>query len=160
MGALHRLLNVFRRKGLAEDFEEELRFHREMSESRARERGLTVEDATAEANRRLGNLSIVKEEMRDERIANWLDSCIQDLRHGVRLIRRDTAVSLLILLILTTGIGGNAAIFSLMKAAFFEPLPYPNSDRLVTVDGVETKQGLNFNPSISEFMEIRKRAQA
>ena len=98
------------------------------------------------------------------RVIQWMASSVQDLRHGIVLVRRDASVSALIVLVLALGIGGNAAIFTLLKAAFLDPLPYQDADRLVTVIGsVPNKRiqgGVNlYNPSVSEFLEIRKRSR-
>jgi putative ABC transport system permease protein len=79
---------------------------------------------------------------------------LQDLRHGFLLLRSDAGVSILIVVVLALGIGGNAAIFTLLKAAFLDPLPYPDADRLVTIHEVT-----GWNPSVSEFLEIRRRNQ-
>ena len=57
------------------------------------------------------------------RVIQWMASSVQDLRHGIVLVRRDASVSALIVLVLVLGIGGNAAIFTLLKAAFLDPLP-------------------------------------
>jgi putative ABC transport system permease protein len=84
----------------------------------------------------------------------WPASSLQDLRHGVVLLRRDPAVSALIVLVLALGIGGNTAIFTLLKAAFVDPLPYRDADRLVTV--IENN---GWNASVSEFIEIRARSR-
>src|SRR5689334_7081851 len=70
---------------------------------------------------------------------------------------------LLIVLVLALGIGSNAAIFTLMNAAFLSPLPYRDAERLVSVNGIvfdkRVTSGTNrYDPSISEFLEIRKRA--
>ena len=70
---------------------------------------------------------------------------------------------LLILLVLALGIGSNAAIFTLMNAAFISPLPYRDAERLLTVTGIvfdkRVAGGTNrYDPSISEFLEIRKRS--
>ena len=82
----------------------------------------------------------------------WGQSTIQDLRHGFVLLRRDAGVSALIILVLALGIGGNAAIFTLLKAAFLDPLPYRDAGRLITVT-----ENTGWNPSDSEFLEIRAR---
>jgi len=98
--------------------------------------------------------------MRDARVIGWLASSLQDLRHGIVLLRRDAGVSALIVLVLALGIGGNAVIFTLLKAAFLDPLPYRDAGRLVTV--VESHSRLNEsgrNPSISEFLEICARSR-
>src|SRR5437899_10963133 len=90
----------------------------------------------------------------DARVAGWLASSLQDLRHGVVLLWRDAGISALIVLVLALGIGGNAAIFTLLKAAFLDPLPYRDSGSLVTV----IEEG-GRNSSASEYVEIRARSR-
>ena len=85
----------------------------------------------------------------------WLESVLTDLRHGIVLLRRDAGVSSLIVGVLALGIGGNAAIFTLLKAAFLDPLPYRDAGRLVTV----MENFANWIPSTSEFLEIRARSR-
>jgi putative ABC transport system permease protein len=85
----------------------------------------------------------------------WLESVLADLRHGVMLLRRDAGVSSLIVLVLALGIGGNAAIFTLLKAAFLDPLPYRDAPRLVTI----MENYGNWVPSTSEFLQIRARSR-
>ena len=151
MAFWRKILNVFRPARLEREINEELEFHREMRLRRSRERGLNVDEAEIEVRRRMGNLSVTKEEMRDVRVVQWLASSLQDLRHGLVLLRRDPGVSALIVLVLALGIGGNAAVFTLLKAAFLDPLPYHDSGRLVTV--IESNGWI---PTVSEFLEIRK----
>src|SRR5260221_3085746 len=88
------------------------------------------------------------------RDVGWLASSMRDLRHGVVLLRRDANVSALSVLVLALGIGGNAAIFPLLKAAFLDPLPYHDAGRLVTV-----MENNGWVPTISEFLEIRARSR-
>jgi len=83
-----------------------------------------------------------------------LASCLRDLRHGVTLLWRDAGISGLIVLVLALGIGGNAAIFTLLKAAFLDPLPYREAGRLVTI-----MEGSGWIPSVAEFVEIRARTR-
>ncbi len=84
--------------------------------------------------------------------SGWAGSWLQDLRHGVVLLRRDAGTSALIVLVLALGIGGNAAIFTLLKAAFLDPLPYRDAGRLVTI-----MESSGWIPSVSEFVAIRAR---
>ena len=99
----------------------------------------------------MGNLFVTKEEMRDEGVIEWLASSLQDLRHGLVLMRRDPGVSALIVLVLALGIGGNAAVFTLLKAAFLDRLPFRDAGRLVTI--IEND---GWNPTVTEFLEIQK----
>ncbi|MBV8550326.1 MAG: ABC transporter permease [Acidobacteriaceae bacterium] len=102
----------------------------------------------------MGNLSSTKEQMRDARVVGWLASCLEDLRHGIVLLGRDAGASALIVLVLALGIGGNAAIFTLLKAAFLDPLPYRDAKRLVTI-----RENNGWDPSDSEFLEMRARTR-
>jgi predicted permease len=154
MGLLRRFLNVLRSARLDRDFDDELEFHRRMRLRKAREQGLDPAEAEWETRRRMGNRSLAKEEMRDARVLGWLASSLQDLRHGVVLLRRDAGISALIVLVLAVGIGGNAAIFTLLKAAFLDPLPYRDAGRLVTV-----REHSGWIPSVAEFLEIRARTR-
>jgi predicted permease len=155
MRFLLRLLNVLRAERLDRDFDDELEFHRQMRLRRAREQGLDPAEAEWETRRRMGNQSLAKEGMRDARVLGWLVSSLQDLRHGVVLLRRDAGISALIVLVLAVGIGGNAAIFTLLKAAFLDPLPYRDAGRMVTV-----MESTGWIPSVSEFLEIRARTRS
>jgi hypothetical protein len=77
-----RVANVLRLSRLDRDLTDELEFHREMRLRKARERGLPAAEAELETKKRMGNLTLAKEEMRDARIVGWLASSLQDLRHG------------------------------------------------------------------------------
>ena len=84
----------------------------------------------------------------------WLASALQDLRHGSVLLWRDAGVSSLIVAVLALGLGGTAAIFTLLKAAFLDPLPYRDAERLVTITDDH-----GWSASASEFVEIRNRSR-
>src|SRR5271167_2752942 len=79
---------------------------------------------------------------------------LTDLRHGFVLLKRDAGVSTLIILVLALGIGGNAAIFTLLNAAFLDPLPYRDAGRLVTITEMQRD---GWVPSTAEYVEIRAR---
>ncbi|SPE41670.1 conserved membrane hypothetical protein [Candidatus Sulfopaludibacter sp. SbA3] len=160
MSLPRRIWNVFRPARLDRELEEELAFHYEMRLRRSRERGLGPAEAELEAKRRMGNSSIAKEEMRNVRVVEWLASSLQDLQHGVVLLRRDAGLSALIVLVLALGIGGNAAIFTLLKAAFLDPLPFPESGRLVTIfDRYSSFNVDGMGPTIPEYLDIRRRSR-
>ena len=152
MGFFRRFVNILRPGRLDRDFDEELEFHRQMRLRKAREQGLDTTEAERDSNQRMGNLALAREQMRDARIVGWVASSLQDLHHGVVLLRRDAGISALIVLVLALGIGGNAAIFTLLKAAFLDPLPYHDANRLVTV----IEEG---GWSVSEYLEIRARSR-
>ncbi len=87
-------------------------------------------------------------------MAGWIPSAIRDLRHGAVLLRRDAGISGLIVLVLALGIDGNAVVFTLLKAAFLDPLTYRDAGRLVTI-----KENNGWDPTVSEYLEIRERSR-
>lgn len=161
MALLRRIVNVFRRERLARELDEELEFHREMRTRRVQEKGLDPADTQREVTRRMGNLTVAKEEMADARVVPWLASSLQDLRHAITLLWRDARLSALIVLVLTLGIGGTSAIFTLLKAAFLDPLPFRDASRLVTIYGRSSHFGFDeMWPTIPEFLDIQARSRS
>src|SRR5450756_2379547 len=110
---------------------EELETHRVMKERELLASGLAADEARGQARRDLGNVMLAREDARAVWIAPWLESVGQDIRLALRLVVRDPGLSIVACLTLALGIGVNAAIFSVVDAALFRPLPYKNADRLV-----------------------------
>jgi putative ABC transport system permease protein len=88
----------------------------------------------------------------------------QDIRHAVRMARRQPAFSLLVILTLGIGIGANAAVFSVVNSVLLKSLPFPASDRLVAVWGrFDPESGFNFPRfplSPPEFVDYRQQSRA
>src|SRR5262245_53686048 len=81
------------------------------------------------------------------RVRGWLDELDQDLRYGGRLLARNPTFAATAVLTLALGIGANTAIFSIVKAVLLEPLPYPQSDRLVQlVQNLPASQSIDGRP--------------
>ena len=98
--------------------------------------GLSPDHARREARRRFGGVEQAREAYRDATGFPLLDALAQDLRYGVRMMRRQPGFSLLIIALVAIGVGANTAIFSLVNAVLLRPLPYPASDRLTVVRSV------------------------
>jgi len=96
-------------------------------------RGLSPAEARSAARRDFGGVDQTKEVYRDQRGLPWLDALAQDVRYGVRTLRRDRTFSVVAILTLALGIGAVTAIFGGVKAVLFEPLPYARADRIVTI---------------------------
>ena len=133
MPLFRRIWNALRPVRRDHELEEELDFHREMIRSRSRDRGVNEEQAQRDANKRLGNLSMIREAVGDTHRVSWLAAALQDLRHGVVLLRRDAGVSSLIIGVLALGIGVNVGVFSLVNTVILKPLNLPDADRAVRI---------------------------
>lgn len=128
MSLWSRIKNAVRPGSYEDEIREELEFHLKMDQAGGRDE--------REARLRLGNPTRVEEETREMGIATWLESILQDVRYGLRQIRKSPALSLAIVLSLAIGLGANAAIFSLADAALLKPLPVRDPDRLVLLEWI------------------------
>jgi len=111
----------------------ELEFHLERQAADLQRGGLDPVTARRQARLRFGGLERFAEECRDARGAGWLEASGRDLRHGLRLLRRNPGFSAVAILTLALGIGANTAIFSLVYAVLLHPLPFGHADRVYQV---------------------------
>lgn len=139
----HRLAALFRSRRLDRELNDEIQAHLELAERDARAAGLSPEQARREARLRFGGIDQMCEVHRDERSLQWLDTLWRDVRYGLASLKRDPTFTIAAVGVLALGIGANAAVFSLMDAVLFKPLPFPQPDRIVRLWETPTPTTLN-----------------
>jgi len=130
------------------ELERELQDHVELEAEDLRQEGRPADEAGYVAQRTLGNTLQVAEAVDEVWGWVWLDRLMQDLRFGLRILRRNPGFSLLAILCLALGIGANAAVFSWIEGILFRPYPLVvDQDRLVAVTG--TNRATNDRDDVS-----------
>ena len=130
-----RISGLFSKRRINREIEEELAFHLRMRAEDNVRRGQSSQDAQQNAQRVFGSLEAVKEAARDVRGGGLLESCLNDLRFGWRILMKRKVATMLVTTILALGIGGSTAIVGNIVATLFWTLPYAHVDRLVRLSG-------------------------
>ncbi len=137
-----RVRSLFRRRRVAQELDEELEFHVEHRAEVLVRDGLSPTQAREAALRELGSLTRVREDCQDTWRVRWIETSLQDVGFGARLLRKNPAFTAVAAITLALGIGANTAMFSLVNGILLRPLPYPEPDRLVRITGSYPQGGL------------------
>ena len=138
---LRRLEQLFRRSRADADLAEEIESHRAMLQDGFQARGMTPTEAARASRRALGNLTLAREDARQVWISRGLESAWQDLRIGVRGLRRSPGFTAVALLTLALGVGITTTMFTIVEAVLLRPLPFDSPDRLALLWTDDVKRG-------------------
>src|SRR5437016_1730222 len=154
---VQRLTALFRRRRLEDDLDDELRSHLEMSAEVNLRKGMSPADARREALRSFGGVEQTKEIYREQRGLPMIETTWQDLRFALRMLVRSPGFSLLAILCLALGIGGNAAVFSWIEGILLRPYPLVvEQHRLFAVTGTERGSPGHTDVSWPDWLDLQR----
>ncbi|HEX7285040.1 MAG TPA: ABC transporter permease [Candidatus Angelobacter sp.] len=146
---------MFRRKR-EKELEEELASHLRMAAQERIERGEDPQGAADSSRKELGNLGLIRDATSQMWGWGWAERLLQDVRFGLRTLRKDRGFTVVAVLTLALGIGANTAIFSAVHGILLQPLSFPDPGRLYGVWSAEKQQegrrGIS-GPDLADFHE-------
>jgi predicted permease len=162
-GLMIRAAGVVRRRPCDADFSAEMESHLAHDIEDGVRSGLTESEARRRALTRLGGVDQARQAHRDGRSLLWIENLVQDLRYGMRTLRRSPGFTLTAVLTVGLGIGACTAVFSLVNAVLIRSLPYGDPERLVYLFTPNPNLRIPAEvicPSYGDFYDIKRESRS
>jgi len=126
------LRSLYRKKQVEQEMDEELRGYVDAAAKDRMRSGMSPKDALRAARVEMGSMDAVKEEVRSTGWESRLETLGQDVRYGLRQLKRNPGFTAVVVITLALGIGANSAVFSVLNGLFLRALPVPAPERVVS----------------------------
>ncbi len=147
------------RRSFDRDLDDELTFHLAMREEKYESSSQHAEEAGYAARRDFGNVARIKEACREMRTFMSFEAFWQDLRFGLRGLRKSPGFAIVAVLTLALGIGTSTWCFNLVRQWVLQAVTYPHSDRLLVAWEIDTKKGWTGSASAPDFLDWRDQSR-
>src|SRR6185312_8762412 len=145
------------RQGADQEITDEVTHYLEESTAAFAARGLSPEAARRAAQKELGNVTSLRQEVRGYGWENMIETFLADLRHAARWLIANPGFTAVSLIVLGLGIGATTAMFSVVEGVLLKPLPYPHSEQLVSLRHTAPGVGIpDLNMSTSVYLTYRE----
>jgi len=146
---------IWNRSRFERDLDDEMRFHLEARMEDLLRKGVPREEARRRAQIEFGSTEAHQDRVRETRRVNWFEDLAQDLRYGLRGLRKSPGLMLVAVLTLSLGVGASSWLFSMLRQWVIEAVSFPHPDRLTVLWRLDTKKGWNSGVSAPDFLDWR-----
>ena len=154
--------NLFLSRRVDVDLDQEVHAHLELLIAEKIRAGMPPGKARRAAQIELGGIEQVKEQVREERLGNWLHSVLSDCRYGLRQLKKNPGATAVMVFTLALGIGATTAIFSVVYGVLLRPLPYTDANRITAIFEVSSEGRWSHlaDPNFDDFRDQNRSFQA
>src|SRR5438270_1168716 len=146
--------NLFRKRDVEQELSDELAYALDALVEKKIMEGLSEVEARRQAAMQLGGVEQLKEKVREAKAGYYIEGVGRDVKYAVRMLLKTPGFSIIAIFTLALGIGANTAIFSLVNGVLLRPLPFPDAERIIYIEGKNPQAGITeSNISFLDFTD-------